>query len=196
MIQRIYKQGGVQGLYRGLGADSIATLLSSFIYFYCYTALRNLQEKMNKSMGKSSVALNVYQELFLGAEAALISRFFTSPVSNITTRLQTGKKQQSFMEIAKDIYDEKSITGFWTGKKRSGGMYSLCHSHLLCYRLQGIDRIGFQPFHHLFCIRKTQGLLLAHKQQDRSHQLPDVFILGVGEKRGDHDHLSLYLFAG
>jgi hypothetical protein len=118
MIQRIYKQGGVQGLYRGLGADSIATLLSSFIYFYCYTALRNLQEKMNKSMGKSSVALNVYQELFLGAEAALISRFFTSPVSNITTRLQTGKKQQSFMEIAKDIYDEKSITGFWTGKKR------------------------------------------------------------------------------
>lgn len=129
MIQRIYQQGGVHGLYRGLGADSIATLLSSFIYFYCYTALRNLQEKMNKSMGKSSVALNVYQELFLGAEAALISRFFTSPVSNITTRLQTGKKQQSFMEIAKEIYDEKSITGFWTGKKGRNVESWASHTH-------------------------------------------------------------------
>ncbi|KAI8343253.1 mitochondrial carrier domain-containing protein [Chlamydoabsidia padenii] len=121
MIQKIYRQGGIQGLYRGLGADSIATLLSSFIYFYCYTALRNLQEKMNRSMGKSSVALNVYQELFLGAEAALISRFFTSPVSNITTRLQTaaGENKQSFMEVAKDIYEEKSITGFWTGYRAS-----------------------------------------------------------------------------
>ncbi|ORZ24456.1 mitochondrial carrier domain-containing protein [Absidia repens] len=121
MIRQIYDQGGIEGLYMGLGADSVATLLSSFIYFYCYTALRNLQEKMNTSMGKQSAALNVYQELFLGAESALVSRFFTSPVSNITTRLQTnnGKHKQSFMDIAKDIYHEKSITGFWTGYRAS-----------------------------------------------------------------------------
>ncbi|CAO3600409.1 unnamed protein product [Absidia cylindrospora] len=121
MIRQIYDQGGMEGLYMGLGADSVATLLSSFIYFYCYTALRNLQEKMNTSMGKQSAALNVYQELFLGAESALVSRFFTSPVSNITTRLQTnnGKHKQSFMDIAKDIYREKSITGFWTGYRAS-----------------------------------------------------------------------------
>ncbi|CAO3627470.1 unnamed protein product [Cunninghamella echinulata] len=118
MIQKIYKEGGIPGLYTGLGADSLATLLSSFIYFYCYTALRNVQEKWNKSWGKPTT-LNIYQELFLGAEAALISRLFTSPVSNITTRLQTSSTKQSFTEVAKEIYNEKGITGFWTGYRAS-----------------------------------------------------------------------------
>ncbi|CAO3617198.1 unnamed protein product [Cunninghamella blakesleeana] len=118
MIQKIYKEGGLPGLYTGLGADTLATLLSSFIYFYCYTSLRNIQEKWNKSWGKPT-QLNIYQELFLGAEAALISRFFTSPVSNITTRLQTSSTKQTFMEVAKDIYNEKGITGFWTGYRAS-----------------------------------------------------------------------------
>lgn len=116
-IKTIYeKEGGFKGLYAGLGSDTLATVLSSFIYFYCYTALRNLQEKMNTNIGKSSAELNVAQELFLGAEAALISRFFTTPVSNITTRLQTaGHNEKGFKEIALDILKEKGITGLWTG---------------------------------------------------------------------------------
>ncbi|KAI8064154.1 mitochondrial carrier domain-containing protein [Gongronella butleri] len=117
MVKRIYAEGGVQGLYQGLAADSLATVLSSFIYYYCYTSLRNLQEKINRSWGRPA-ALNIYQELFLGAEAALISRFFTSPVSNITTRLQAGSRD-SFAAVAKSIYKEKGITGFWTGYRAS-----------------------------------------------------------------------------
>ena len=117
MIKAIYeKEGGIKGLYAGLSADTLATILSSFIYFYCYTALRNVQEKLNTNMGKSSAQLNVAQELFLGAEAALISRFFTTPVSNVTTRLQTaGHNEKGFKDVAADILKEKGITGFWTG---------------------------------------------------------------------------------
>ncbi|CDH54430.1 peroxisomal adenine nucleotide transporter 1 [Lichtheimia corymbifera JMRC:FSU:9682] len=124
MIRTIYeKEGGLKGLYAGLGSDTLATVLSSFIYFYCYTSLRNVQEALNKSMGKRA-SLNVAQELFLGAEAALISRFFTTPFSNVTTRLQTssrtpGKQQQGFIDTAKDIYHEKGISGFWTGYRAS-----------------------------------------------------------------------------
>lgn len=73
---------------------------------------------MNTNMGKSSAQLNVAQELFLGAEAALISRFFTTPVSNITTRLQTagaGENQKGFKEISMELLKSKGITGFWTG---------------------------------------------------------------------------------
>lgn len=120
-IKAIYeKEGGMKGLYAGLGADTLATVLSSFIYFYCYTALRNVQEKLNTNMGKSSAQLNVAQELFLGAEAALISRFFTTPVSNVTTRLQTaGHNEKGFKDIAREILKEKGITGFWTGYRAS-----------------------------------------------------------------------------
>lgn len=120
-MKSIYeKEGGLKGLYAGVSSDTVATVLSSFIYFYCYTALRNVQEKINLNLGKSDAQLNVPQELFLGAEAALISRFFTTPVSNITTQLQTagtpGQHKQTFKEIAVDILKSKGITGFWTGK--------------------------------------------------------------------------------
>ncbi|KAI9271693.1 mitochondrial carrier domain-containing protein, partial [Phascolomyces articulosus] len=122
VITSIYKEGGLKALYAGLGADTLATVLSSFIYFYCYTALRNVQEKLNKNLGNRA-QLNVAQELFLGAEAALISRFFTTPVSNVTTRLQTASSKdeykKGFSEIVKDIYKEKGIKGFWTGYRAS-----------------------------------------------------------------------------
>ncbi|KAG0188084.1 hypothetical protein DFQ28_005389 [Apophysomyces sp. BC1034] len=109
-------EDGLRGIYAGLGADTLATVLSSFIYFYCYTALRNVQEKLNQSLGKTA-QLNIAQELFLGAEAALISRLFTTPVSNVTTRLQTAGKQETrkgFLETVRDIHAEKGIRGFWT----------------------------------------------------------------------------------
>ncbi|CEP14590.1 hypothetical protein [Parasitella parasitica] len=120
-IVNIYlKEGGLKGLYAGLGSDTLATVLSSFIYFYCYTALRNVQERMNSNMGKSSTHLNIAQELFLGAEAALISRVFTTPVSNVTTRLQTaGQNEKGFKQTALDILKEKGVTGFWTGYRAS-----------------------------------------------------------------------------
>lgn len=72
-----------------------------------------MQEKFNVSMGKKPT-LNVAQELFLGAEAALISRLFTTPVSQVTTRLQTGGTG-SFLDTMREIYREKGVTGFWTG---------------------------------------------------------------------------------
>ncbi|KAG1441513.1 hypothetical protein G6F56_011448 [Rhizopus delemar] len=116
-IKSIYdNEGGLKGLYAGLGSDTLATVLSSFIYFYCYTSLRNVQEKLNTRIGHSS-QLNVAQELFLGAEAALISRLFTTPVSNITTRIQNGG--QGFRRTAQTILKEKGVSGLWTGYRAS-----------------------------------------------------------------------------
>lgn len=116
-IKEIYeKEGGLKGLYAGLETDTLASVMSNFLYFYCYTALRNIQEKLNKNMGRS-IQLNIAQELFLGAEAALISRFFTTPVTIVTTQLQTGgHKDKTLKQIALEIFREKGITGFWTGK--------------------------------------------------------------------------------
>ncbi|KAI8968419.1 mitochondrial carrier domain-containing protein [Mycotypha africana] len=103
-IYDIYQQeGGLKALYAGLGSDTVATVLSNFIYFYCYTALRNLQEKLNRSMGKQNADLNIAQELFLGSEAALISRFSTTPVSNMTIHLQSSSASRSADSCSKYI---------------------------------------------------------------------------------------------
>ncbi|KAF9980771.1 hypothetical protein BGZ75_007987 [Mortierella antarctica] len=133
-IRKIYATEGFRALYSGLGSDTIATLTSNFVYFYVYMALRQRKEHRRKSGQLSTV-----QELFLGAEAGIISRFFTAPIHVVTTRQQVmGKDLQgssssrsssnpggadiqnlqskvSARSIIKDIYAQDGITGFWAG---------------------------------------------------------------------------------
>ncbi|KAF9964503.1 hypothetical protein BGZ70_006356 [Mortierella alpina] len=133
-IRKIYATEGFRALYSGLGSDTIATLTSNFVYFYVYMALRQRKEHRRKS-GQ----LSTLQELFLGAEAGIISRFFTAPIHVVTTRQQVmGKDLQgsssssssisktgadnknlqskvSARSIIKDIYAQNGITGFWAG---------------------------------------------------------------------------------
>ncbi|KAF9947493.1 hypothetical protein BGZ72_010522 [Mortierella alpina] len=127
-IRKIYATEGFQALYSGLGSDTIATLTSNFVYFYVYMALRQRKEHRRKSGQLSTV-----QELFLGAEAGIISRFFTAPIHVVTTRQQVmGKDLQgsssntgadlknlqskvSARSIIRDIYAQDGITGFWAG---------------------------------------------------------------------------------
>ncbi|KAG0266739.1 hypothetical protein BG011_001198 [Mortierella polycephala] len=132
-IRKIYASEGFKALYSGLGSDTIATLTSTFVYFYIYMALRQRKEHR-----RQSGQLSTLQELFLGAEAGIISRLFTNPIHVVTTRQQVmGKdlalKQQlhqqqhhhngsedskckvSARSIIKDIYRQDGITGFWAG---------------------------------------------------------------------------------
>ncbi|KAF9573029.1 hypothetical protein EC968_009079 [Mortierella alpina] len=134
-IRKIYATEGFRALYSGLGSDTIATLTSNFVYFYVYMALRQRKEHRRKSGQLSTI-----QELFLGAEAGIISRFFTAPIHVVTTRQQVmGKDLQgsssnsssssnhpgadtknlqskvSARSIIKDIYAQDGITGFWAG---------------------------------------------------------------------------------
>ncbi|KAK3831840.1 MAG: mitochondrial carrier domain-containing protein [Linnemannia elongata] len=125
-IRKIYASEGFSALYSGLGSDTIATLTSNFVYFYVYMALRQRKEHR-----RSSGQLSTFQELFLGAEAGIISRFFTAPIHVVTTRQQvmgkdllqqqgnsgtTGKAPKvSARSIIREIYAQDGITGFWAG---------------------------------------------------------------------------------
>ncbi|KAK3816317.1 MAG: mitochondrial carrier domain-containing protein [Benniella sp.] len=137
-IRKTYRSEGFLALYSGLGSDTVATLMSNFVYFYIYMALRQYKEHRRKSGQLSTV-----QELFLGAEAGIISRLFTNPIHVITTRQQVmGKELQQQKEqagatataaggkgkaktedttkisaraIIRDIYTQDGILGFWAG---------------------------------------------------------------------------------
>jgi len=144
-IRQIYRTEGFRALYSGLGSDTIATLISNFVYFYVYMALRQRKEHR-----RSSGQLSTFQELFLGAEAGIISRFFTAPIHVVTTRQQvmgkdlllqqqgtlggratgTGKTagaaagattaaaalpKVSARSIVREIYAQDGVTGFWAG---------------------------------------------------------------------------------
>ncbi|KAG0287390.1 hypothetical protein BGZ96_008667 [Linnemannia gamsii] len=131
-IRKIYASEGFAALYSGLGSDTIATLTSNFVYFYVYMALRQRKEHR-----RSSGQLSTFQELFLGAEAGIISRFFTAPIHVVTTRQQVmgkdilqqqgntgpagsgskgeGVPKVSARSIVREIYAQDGITGFWAG---------------------------------------------------------------------------------
>lgn len=61
--------------------------------------------------------LGIFDELSIGAAAGVLSRFATSPMSNVVTRSQT--QGGSSTAIVRDIYRDKGITGFWNGLKAS-----------------------------------------------------------------------------
>ncbi|KAG0036800.1 hypothetical protein BGZ82_003705 [Podila clonocystis] len=125
-IRKIYAAEGFAALYSGLASDTIATLTSNFVYFYVYMALRQRKEHR-----RASGQLSTLQELFLGAEAGIISRFFTAPIHVVTTRQQVMGKEQaasgsgikggeankkvSARAIVREIYAQDGITGFWAG---------------------------------------------------------------------------------
>ncbi|KAG0360060.1 hypothetical protein BG005_011575 [Podila minutissima] len=135
-IRKIYATEGFAALYSGLASDTVATLTSNFVYFYVYMALRQRKERR-----RASGQLSTLQELFLGAEAGIVSRFFTAPIHVVTTRQQVmGKEQQqqaasssgsgskgaagqkggeakkvSARAIVREIYAQDGITGFWAG---------------------------------------------------------------------------------
>ncbi|KAF9478133.1 mitochondrial carrier [Pholiota conissans] len=143
LLLKIIRKHGVDALYDGLGADTIATLLSSFFYFYIYSFLRFLSTKrLVPFLGRNSQSHkrhkpSLFEELILGFIAGVASRAVATPLNIITLRMQTERthdddddygddeveseepKYQGITEIVKLIYKEQGLAGFWRGFQMS-----------------------------------------------------------------------------
>ncbi|KIN07419.1 hypothetical protein OIDMADRAFT_186009 [Oidiodendron maius Zn] len=126
-FDKIYnREGGITAFYSGLLADTGKSIADSFLFFLFYNYLRT---KRLKAHSKSAKTLPVLDELGLGALAGAMSKFFTTPISNIVTRKQTASMvsarsksksdEPSVSEIASAIKSEKGIQGFWSGYSAS-----------------------------------------------------------------------------
>ncbi|BGP36758.1 hypothetical protein JCM10450v2_000650 [Rhodotorula kratochvilovae] len=158
-VRTIYRTEGLAAFYSGLGPDSLSTLLSQFLYFFAYSALRDrfqarkaarappIQAK-GKGKGKSAAppVLSAVEELAIGCVAGIVAKGVCSPLSMITVRAQTSSEPRqdvvggkegdkravedasdddddkggygrapSALAIAKEIYREQGIAGFWSG---------------------------------------------------------------------------------
>lgn len=137
-FKQIYEEEGLGAFYKGATQSSLAVMISAFFYFYAYDILRNgrlRQVARSTKSGKPPSTLGIAEELLIGSLAGMFCKFITSPLSNIVTRQQTAavlakslpldgnekfsaaKVKTSAVDIAKDIYAEKGITGLWTGYK-------------------------------------------------------------------------------
>ena len=120
--EKIYTHGkGLRGLFLGVEPDTAKTIADSFLFFLSYTFLRNSRVRSKTH----SNHLSVIDELSVGFVAGAFSKFLTTPLSNIVTRKQTAsakdkhKNQMTVKAIAKQIYEEKGLQGFWAGYSAS-----------------------------------------------------------------------------
>ncbi|KAK9464653.1 mitochondrial carrier domain-containing protein [Lipomyces arxii] len=109
---KIYKNGGIQALYRGLPGALIGVASTNFAYFYWYGFLRS-------SYQKRFPQISTAMELILGAAAGALAQMLTIPVSVVTTRQQTDDSPIGFIQTGKDIVKEDDVSGLWRGLKAS-----------------------------------------------------------------------------
>ncbi|KPV78430.1 uncharacterized protein RHOBADRAFT_40977 [Rhodotorula graminis WP1] len=154
-LKTIYRTEGLAAFYSGLGPDSLSTLLSQFLYFLFYSALRDRFQARKAlktsstpgSKGKSAKppVLSAVEELAIGCLAGVVAKGAVSPLSMITVRAQTSSERRqdvvggkegdkrpvedsdsdddeggfgkapSALALAKEIYNESGIAGFWSG---------------------------------------------------------------------------------
>lgn len=101
-LRDIVNQNGVKGLYQGLGSDTLSNTLSNFLFFYFRTFFMEAVKERKKARlpptpagangkGKApSIVITAAEDLAIGALAGIVSRFFTTPLSNVTVRMQTS----------------------------------------------------------------------------------------------------------
>lgn len=132
-IQKIYShEGGFAGLYTGLLQDTGKTVADSFLFFLCYSFLRDKRLARHGS----SKSLPALEELGVGFVAGSLTKLATTPIANIVTRKQAaalltakdgngnengdGRFQvPSARQISRDILSEKGVQGFWSGYSAS-----------------------------------------------------------------------------
>lgn len=113
VLQKIYAKKGVLGWYHGLLLSVLGTAAQNFSYFYWYTVVKRVYAQLTKKTAAAKHLTPV--ELFLGALAAAISQLFTMPIGVITTQQQTDKHHRSLYTLAKEIYVNDGVRGYWRG---------------------------------------------------------------------------------
>ncbi|KAI9641586.1 hypothetical protein NHQ30_010399 [Ciborinia camelliae] len=124
-FHKIYnEEGGIAGFYSGVLQDTSKSIADSFLFFLFYGYIRS--KRLQSHHSSSKAALPAFEELGVGALAGGLSKFFTTPLSNIVVRKQTysmtsspGSKPPSISSIITDIRERKGIAGFWSGYSAS-----------------------------------------------------------------------------
>lgn len=101
-LKEIVDKNGVRGLYQGLASDTLSNTLSNFLFFYFRSFFMDYVKDRKraqlppppaggKGKGKApSIVITAAEDLAIGALAGIVSRFFTTPLSNVTVRMQTS----------------------------------------------------------------------------------------------------------
>ncbi|TFK93704.1 adenine nucleotide transporter [Polyporus arcularius HHB13444] len=97
ILERILREEGVMGYYRGFLATMLNTFSMQYAYFFFYSFVRTSYIKRlaaKRPAGSAAPPLSTAAELILGAAAGALAQIFTIPVAVIATRQQIGRPKK------------------------------------------------------------------------------------------------------
>lgn len=135
------QQSDITALYAGLKPAAVETVASSAIYFYFYSLLRqsvvayNRKQRGNTASTASARTedIGVVASLCVAALAGAGNQLITTPAQVMTTQMQAQSKHKQQLQqagqpadhvqtgtwaVAKQIYEEGGVLGFWKGGLR------------------------------------------------------------------------------
>ncbi|GMH41496.1 hypothetical protein BSKO_09406 [Bryopsis sp. KO-2023] len=124
-IRQIIDERGLKGLYNGIRPAIIGAALSQGVYFFFYSALRDLLLLHSKSPEpQSSISLPSTPSLGVGASLAVASMagsinvILTNPIWILATRMQAGPKsagRQSVFGAVRELYRSEGSKWIFKG---------------------------------------------------------------------------------
>jgi solute carrier family 25 protein 33/36 len=119
IAQRIFKQDGVSGFFRGLPPTLIGIIPSRSAYFYAY---QQSKKALNPYFKEGSPA----NALLSGLAAGITGNTLTNPIWMVRTRMQlladasAGQRAYTgYGDVIKSIYRNEGIAGFYKGIQAS-----------------------------------------------------------------------------
>ncbi|KAI6357570.1 hypothetical protein MCOR25_007614 [Pyricularia grisea] len=117
------REGGLAGLYAGLGSDLAKSVADSFLFFLFYNWFR--ARRLARPGNARRRRMGVVEELAVGAVAGACSRALTMPVANVVTRIQTAAlvgggggaagDDRSAPAVLRELLRERGVAGLWAG---------------------------------------------------------------------------------
>ena len=123
ILQNIYREQGLKGLYQGLTAQAIALGCSNFVYFYTYETFKTMYRAFT-----ATSTIDAVPNLAIAFVAGIINVLSTTPLWVAMSRLATQNRRtlHAGQKLYKGMWDtltriraEEGIGALWNGVKPS-----------------------------------------------------------------------------
>lgn len=105
--KQIIAEGGMQRMYTGMAA----TAFRDGVYTTAVFVGKSMMKPYTAQVISNEKVADIAAAMSAGISAGLV----THPVDTVKTRQQAANKKMSFTEVARQVYQEKGILGFFKG---------------------------------------------------------------------------------
>ncbi|KAF9410539.1 hypothetical protein HW555_010388 [Spodoptera exigua] len=113
LTQQIFKQYGIQGLFRGLVPTIMREMPGYFFFFGGYEGTRELLKKP----GQSKDDIGFVKTMIAGAVGGLVLWTVIFPSDVIKSRIQISNKSQKFLTVGYEIVQKEGVLALYNGLK-------------------------------------------------------------------------------